>query len=66
MNPVKAPWQSKQVLLGVVTSLISIIAVFVPAVGTWFGENGSLVGSLLGVVIIILRVISKGKISISE
>lgn len=56
----KKPWQSKTLLVG----LLAAIAPFFPVVDVWIHENAALYASLLSGVFMVLRLVTKGKVSI--
>jgi hypothetical protein len=56
----KKPWQSKTVW----ASLVVAVAAFFPAVQTVIVANPEITGVVLGGVFGVLRLISKGKISV--
>lgn len=58
----KKPWLSKQVWLSVIVAGAS----FIPGAKEWLANNMEVVGSVLGGIILLLRVISNGKISIGD
>lgn len=61
MDQTKKPWQSKTMLLGLVTAL----APFIPGVSEWITANNDLFLSITGFIFMVLRLITKDKIVIS-
>ena len=59
----KKPWQSKTILLNFICAAS---ALFIPSVGEWVNAHPLEVTSLFSILNIVLRVISKDKISIGE
>lgn len=59
----KKPWQSKTILLNFICATS---ALFIPSVGEWVNAHPLEVTSLFSILNIVLRVISKDKISIRE
>lgn len=59
----KKPWQSKTIL---VNFICASSALFFPSVGEWISAHPLEMTSLFSILNIVLRVISKDKISISE
>lgn len=60
MEAKKAPWQSKSLWVG----LFAAIAPFFPAVEEWIQGNELAYSQALGLVFLLLRLITKDKISI--
>lgn len=59
----KKPWQSKTIL---VNFLVAASALFYPPVGEWVSANPSEVATLFSILNIVLRLVTKDKIAISE
>lgn len=59
----KKPWQSKTII---VNFLVAASAMFYPPVGEWVSKNPSEVATLFSILNIVLRLVSKDKIAISE
>jgi len=59
----KKPWQSKTILLNFV---VAASALFYPPVGEWISVNPVEIASLFSLGNIVLRLVSKNVISISE
>jgi hypothetical protein len=59
----KKPWQSKTIL---VNFAIAAAALFYPPAAEWISGHPVEVSSLFAIVNIVLRVVTKDKISISE
>lgn len=59
----KKPWQSKTILMNFV---VAAGALFYPPVAEWVSAHPIEISSLFAVMNIVLRVVTKDKISISE
>lgn len=59
----KKPWQSKTIILNFV---VAASALFYAPVGEWINAHPTEVASLFAILNIVLRVVSKDKIGISE
>lgn len=57
----KKPWQSKTLY----ASLLVALAAFYPPVGDWIKQNPELFSMALGALFAGLRVVTKGRVSIS-
>lgn len=58
----KKPWLSKTVWVGLITA----VAPFVPGMSEWLSANAAVVVSVLGAIGILLRLITKDKISLGD
>lgn len=65
MEASKPFWQSKTILVQIIGGLAIIVGVFVPSVGDFLKNYFSEAGSAWAIVNIILRFVSKDKVSIS-
>jgi hypothetical protein len=63
METSKKPWQSKTILLNFV---VAASALFYPPVGEWIAAHPVEVASLFSLGNIVLRLVTKNAISISE
>lgn len=65
----KRPWQSKTVVLNAVMGLASAAALFLPgaeSVGGWLNSHAAEVGMAWGILNIVLRAVTKDKVSLSD
>lgn len=64
----KKPWLSKTIIVNAIVSLAGILSTlgFMPSLAEWMSANVSIMLSVLGVVGIGLRAITKDKIKLSE
>lgn len=65
----KKPWQSKTILLNVILALLGVAALFWPGamgITDWIAANGALIGSVWGLLNVILRFVSKDTISLTD
>lgn len=65
----KKPWESKTVLVNAALALIGVVAMFyAPAssVADWINGNGVLITSLWGVLNVVLRLITKDRITLTD
>ena len=60
----KSIFKSKTAALGFLTSLAGVVGFFVPNVSAWVAENSSAILSGLGVAAIVLRLVTKDKVSL--
>lgn len=60
----KTPWQSKTLCVALVTTVAPFLAQAFPAVGEWLRDNVELTCSAIGVVFGLLRIATKGRISL--
>lgn len=58
----KKPWLSKTII----TNLIMAVAPFIPGVSEWLAANTSVVISVFAVVNMVLRLVTKDKIGLSD
>jgi hypothetical protein len=66
-NQVKKPWQSKTVILNALAGLGALLALFgVPGADTFVAEHGEKIGLVIAVANIVLRAVSKDRLSIKE
>jgi len=63
MESTKKPWQSKTILVNFV---VAASALFYPPVAQWISANPVEVASLFSILNIVLRLVSKNAIGISE
>ncbi len=65
----KKPWQSKTILINAIIALVGAVALFVPAagsVGAWINSHGGEIGMGWGVLNMILRLVTKDKITLVD
>lgn len=65
----KKPWQSKTVVLNAVVGLLAAVAAFVPAAAgaqAWIGAHAVEIGMGWSILNVVLRAVTKDKISLSE
>ena len=65
----KKPWQSKTLVLNALMGLVACVALFVPAasvVSSFLSANAPLVGAVWAMLNIVLRAVTKDKISLGE
>lgn len=65
----KKPWHSKTVVLNGIMGLLSAAALFVPgaeSVGQWLNGHAAEVGMAWGILNIVLRAVTKDKVSLSD
>lgn len=65
----KKPWQSKTVIINAILGLAAVAAMFFPqasVVTTYINSNAAMIGTAWSVLNIILRAISKDKISLGD
>lgn len=64
MEAAKKPWLSKTVWMGIVTAL----APFIPGVAEWIANASHIetIGMIWGALAVLLRVVTKDKISLGE
>jgi hypothetical protein len=60
----KSIFKSKTAALGFVTTLAGIVGVFVPEVAAWTADNASAILAGVGTISIILRLVTKDKVSL--
>ena len=58
----KKPWESRQMIFGAVAALLP----FIPGASNWFSSHQQVVLPVFGLATMLLRIISKGKISIGD
>lgn len=69
MDESKKPWESKTIVIGAVSSVVSGVAMLVPhlsIITDWIGSHGAVIGMVWGVLAVLLRLVSKGSISLSD
>ncbi len=69
MNDLKKPWQSKTILLNGVMGLAAFVALFIPqasVIKQFIDANAVSIGTIWSVLNIILRTITKDKISLQD
>lgn len=62
-------WQSKTILLNVVGALLAAVSIFYPAansVTVWMTANAALIGSVWAGLNVILRFVTKDKITLGD
>lgn len=59
MSEEKSPWLSKTMWLGLVTSIASVASLFYPPVKEVIANNQELIGTAIGLLVMILRVVTK-------
>lgn len=67
--PSVKPWQSKTIVISAVLGALSLAALFWPGASdavVWFNANGAVVSSIWAGLAIVLRLVSKGSISLSD
>jgi putative Mn2+ efflux pump MntP len=63
-EPMKSIFASKTAAVGFLTSVAGIVGTFVPSVAEWTAANANVILSVLGVVAIGLRLITKDRVQL--
>lgn len=63
MEQTKKPWQSKTIL---VNALVAVSALVYPPVAQWIAEHPVEVSSLFALLNIVLRLVTKDRVAITE
>jgi hypothetical protein len=69
MSDTKKPWQSKTLLLNGIVGLMLCVGLFFPQVSVvtpWIQAHGAEIGTAWSVLNVVLRLISKDKISLTD
>lgn len=69
MNDIKKPWQSKTIVLNAIIGLATFAALIIPSAASikdFINSNAVTIGAVWSVLNIILRTISKDKISLID
>jgi len=62
----KNPWLSKTMWLGLITSVASVVSIFHPPIKEVIAENQGMIGAGVGLLVMILRVVTTGPLSIGK
>lgn len=60
----KSIFKSKTAALAFITAVAGAASYFVPSIGSWVAESSDIILSVLGVVGLILRMVTSGKVSL--
>lgn len=66
MDSTKSWWQSKSIWLGILTGIAAALSPIVPSLASYLSAHMAVIGVIWSVVAIVLRVVSKDKISLGD